>query len=335
MMSSATEGPVLVTGASGFVGSAVLRRCAAEGLQCVAFSRRPSMIPNVTVHTGDVTDPESVRRAMRGARAVVHAAGLVHQRWGTPRAQYDHVNVEGTRVVIEAAVESGVNRLVLISSTAIYGRGGDAPQEDSPPKPTTPYGASKYAAERLALALSAQRGMALTIVRPATVVGEGDQGSVAALARLLYQRRFVWIGDGSNRKTLIDVDDLAVVCTRVIGSGQASGAVYNVGGWRVSMQGIVETLARALGVPVSRHGVPVRLARGAVALTAPLSRLTRIGGAQDRLNAWLSDDVYDASRYESHFGSAACTPWRETLTREADWLQHQWRRSAVVGPDAL
>src|SRR5262245_20914191 len=106
MVINKMKGLVLVTGATGFIGSAILRRLVAENVPSVGLSRR--RVPcSVNIHPGDVTDPTSVRRAMCGCRVVVHAAGLTDRSSNAVSdAALHDVNVEGTRVVTQAALES-------------------------------------------------------------------------------------------------------------------------------------------------------------------------------------------------------------------------------------
>jgi nucleoside-diphosphate-sugar epimerase len=378
---------LLVIGANGFIGGAIVRACVDRDLAVAAYTRRPiaeqppAASARITQHLGGLTpaDPPRLEEAMRDADVVVHAAGLAHRTRGVTEAQFREVNVEGVRVVIDAAARARVPHVVLISSVAVYGaaarqaaspyplpRGGgfnrasgaagrsggsdsspDAlPEalrdEDAPCAPATAYARSKLEGEQVATALADRHGLRLTIVRPATVFGAGDPGSVAQLARLLRANRFLWIGAGTNRKSLTHVDDLAAAVVRLAfapdegsGSGKSGGArreaastgpeTYNIAGPPVSMRDIVETLSDALGRRSPRIGVPERIARFALRVTAPLAHRGRPAGgllrwAPDRLSAWLSDDVYAAAKYEARFGPVSRMDWREGLRREAAWL---------------
>jgi dihydroflavonol-4-reductase len=325
MVTSKMKGLVLVTGATGFIGSAILRRLVAEDVPCVGLSKR--QVPcSVKIHPGDVTDPTSVRRAMYGSRVVIHAAGLTDRSSNAVSdAALHDVNVEGTRVVTQAALESSVEHLVLISSSAVYGRALGARREEDEPKPLSPYGKSKRAAEEEASRIATPGGLPLTILRAPTVAGEGDKGSIASLAWLLHRRMFVWIGDGTNRKTVMDVHDLAAACLTVMNVRRSESRVYNVGGWTLSMEKIVETLAEVLAVRVPRwraHGV---FGRSALALTVPAKRVRAIHRLRSRLEGFLSEDVLDFSKFEHLAPDAPRTPWRKTISDEAKWLVRRWQ----------
>jgi nucleoside-diphosphate-sugar epimerase len=320
---------MLVTGASGFVGGAVLRLAMRDGHACVTLSRRPIARAGVVAHLGDITDTNLLARAMDGVDVVIHAAGLAHQRGPVPDEAFTHANVEGTRQVAEAAVLASVRHLVVVSSVAVYGRekdaGGKAPDESAPLRPDTPYGLSKRDAERAARAVADRAGLALTLLRPATVIGPGDPGSVAALAQLLRRRRFIGVGDGAAQSTLIDVDDLARACLTCATTAAAGTAIYNVGGWPVSKREMVQTLAGALEVPVPRLSLPSSVARGLGVALGPLAFIGSAGWLRGRLTAWLANDLYDDTRWRARFGPAARTPWPDTLRREALWLREQAR----------
>lgn len=331
---------LLVIGANGFIGAAIVRAALDQDLAVAACSRAPLADPppaangRITHHLGGLTAADAPRlaEAMRDVDVIVHAAGLAHRTRGVTEAQFREVNVDGARVVLDAAVRARVPHVVLISSVAVYGRGAGGaspPDEGRPYAPATAYARSKLEGEQVATALAAQHGVRLTIVRPATVFGEGDPGSVAQLARLLRANRFIWIGSGTNRKSLTHVDDLAAACVRLAcapgdGAGDDGGAacqIYNIAGPAVSMRDVVVTLADALGRPAPRIGIPDPVAHLALRVTAPLSA----GGdlfkwLPDRLSAWLADDVYAAAKYEARFGPVARMDWREGLRREAAWL---------------
>src|SRR5690606_35152077 len=109
-----------------------------------------------------------------------------------------------------AAAAAGIRSIVLVSSTSVYG--GTAENEDTPTSPANAYGRSKLAAELVALSLAKEYKIKLAILRMTTLFGRGDRGNVARLIRAVKSRRFVQIGNGTNRKSLIHVSDAARAC---------------------------------------------------------------------------------------------------------------------------
>ena len=215
-----------MTGGTGFLGRAVVGQLRAAG-HAVRSLQRGGEGDGTTAVAGDVRDPAVVARAMRGARAVVHAAGLAHVFEGSAEAAFADVNERGTDVVVRAAVTAGVHHVVLISSVAVYGSARPG-CEGAVCRPVTPYAVSKAAAERRAIAAVGESTVGLTILRLATLYGEGDPGNLQRLLSALERGRFVWIGPGTNQKTLMHVDDAARACVLALGAGGAGVEVYNV-----------------------------------------------------------------------------------------------------------
>lgn len=315
---------LLVTGASGFIGSAVLRAAAGLGLELVGFCRRPRALDGVELVAGDVTDRRAVDRAMKGVSMVVHAAGLAHRTSGLPPSAWMDVNVTGTRVVVSSAAAAGASRVVSVSSVSVYGSHPHPVNELTPCQPSGPYATSKYEAEHAARRVAAGGTLALCIVRPATVAGAGDPGSVARLARLIHNRRFVALGDGRARKCVIGVDDLAAACLRIATATDPDHDTYNLAGPPVCLDEIAGVLAAALQVPGPRLRVPQRAVERSLEI---LSRLepysTAVGRVVHGLRAWLADHVYDVGRYEARYGRLAGTDWRVVLQDEARWISSQ------------
>jgi 2-alkyl-3-oxoalkanoate reductase len=149
----------LVTGATGAIGPGVVNALA-DRFEIRTLTRRPPQpglfgVP-VTAFTGEVSDLAVVRRAAAGARVIVHLAARLHMVAppASLRAEYERVNVEGTRAVIDAAGSEAVSRVVFLSSIAVYGGSHLVQDEDSPTRPDTLYGETKLAAERIALGAS-------------------------------------------------------------------------------------------------------------------------------------------------------------------------------------
>lgn len=322
---------VAVTGASGFIGSAVLRAARARQLQAIGFSRRPAAIDGVAWQRGGLGDRHALEAALRGADVVVHAAGLAHRTGGLPPEAWRLANVDGTRAVVEAAAAVGVGRVVVVSSVAVYGSHGHVVDEGTVCRPVGAYATSKRDGELEARRIADAAGLALCLVRPATVAGAGDPGSVARLARLLQADRFVALGDGRARKCLIGVDDVADALLRIATAETADADTYNVAGAPVRLDEIVEVLAGALGAGGPRLRIPQHVVRLALAaLTSVEHRSRRAGWASHGLRAWLADHVYDVSRFERRYGPLVRTPWREVLLDEAQWLRRE-RGSAING----
>jgi UDP-glucuronate 4-epimerase len=308
---------VLLTGAAGFLGShvadALLRRGdAVRGLDNFdpfydpAIKRRNldevrAAGGEFEFHEGDVRDAAAVDRALRGCDAVVHLAAKAGVR---PSALdpvgYADVNVRGTAVVLDAAERAGIRRIVLASSSSVYGSRSDPPfREDGPvDRPASVYAATKRAMEVLARAHADRTGAALTCLRFFTAYGPRQRPEMAIHSfarRILDGKAVVVYGDGSARRDFTYVDDIVDGVVRAL--DRASGwGIYNLG--ESEVHSVAETIAlleEILGrKAILEHRPPDP---GDVPLTCA-----------------------DVSRARASLGYEPRVPLREGLRRFARWL---------------
>jgi nucleoside-diphosphate-sugar epimerase len=273
----------VLTGAGGALGPVVAREFAAAGFAVRALGRKPldpSIFPAGTeLGIMDVLDRPAIERQFSGADTVVHMAALLHVVNPPPSlaSEYERVNIGGTRNAVAGAAAAGVRRVVLFSTIAVYGYGSGAILDEStPPAPTTAYGISKLEAEWVASAATTQEGAALsTILRLGAVYGSRVKGNYRRLVHSLARGRFISVGDGRNRRTLIyerDAARAAVVASR---HPAAAGRTFNVtDGAFHTVREIVDTIARALGRSPRRLSIPTAPARLAAGLIEDVFRLT-------------------------------------------------------------
>jgi nucleoside-diphosphate-sugar epimerase len=222
----------LITGGAGFLGVNLARHLVALGHRVTSLDIAPfdyaDVRDRVTAHAGDIRDRSAVARAMAGAEIVVHAAAAL------PLYSKEDIlttDIDGTRNVLDAAREHGAQRLVHISSTAVYGIPDHHPlYEDDGLQGVGPYGEAKIAAEELCAQARAQ-GLCVAILRPKSFVGPERLGVFA----LLYDfartgHNFPVIGSGRNRYQLLDVADLCdAIYLAATGPEDAVNDVFNVG----------------------------------------------------------------------------------------------------------
>ena len=317
---------VLVTGGTGFLGRAVLRALEEGGYRARAFQRSAtSRASSAASATGDVRDPEAVGRAVSGADAVVHAAGLAHVFTGADRAPFSDVNETGTDVVARAAVAAGVRRLILVSSVSVYGGTANGGAEDAPLCPKDAYARSKAAAEGRSIAAVSGTATGLTILRMATLYGDGDRGNVQRLLRAIAAGRFIWIGSGANHKSLLHVDDAARACVLPLTMPVNGVEVFNVSAAPATMRAIVDGLAAALGRASPRVRIPASVAAGIARGSVVLGPR---GRALDRtVTKWLADDAYPADRFRDHYGFRPQVDLDAGLRGQAAWWREHEGRS--------
>jgi nucleoside-diphosphate-sugar epimerase len=319
---------LVVTGANGFLGRSILSLLLAAGISVRAtdFSVA-SGASDIAYRKADITRPEELKPVLENVNIVIHVAGLAHIF--SPDAnsveKFRQINEIGTANVASAAAVAGVGHLILISSVSVYGPYTQGVyDENTHCNPIGPYAVSKYNAELRAIEIARVSGMALTILRLATLYGEGDPGNVGRLMRTLDRRRFLWIGDGSNRKSLLYRGDAARACVTVAEQLASGINIYNVSAPACTMREIVDGIAEALG----KHPFPVRVpASLALSLSRNLSSIPnrRMASLHQTVKKWLAEDVYDTRRFEEDYGFQTKTSLKEGLKREVDWYKKQVR----------
>lgn len=257
----------LVTGATGFIGSHVLRLLVARGdeVHVIARPRSRSEVTadlDVRRHRADILDRRAMRRALRGIERVFHVAGTTDLRLGRP--QMFAVGVEGTRIVLEEALRAEVDRVVLTSSVAAVGPAppGQIADETSrwhAGRYAIPYVDAKHEAEVVALRLVA-RGLPVVIVNPAHVLGAGDPGrSSTALVRRFLRRQIPAYVEGT--LNIVGVQDVARGHLLADERGRV-GERYILGNRNFTMTRLLADLGRLSGVapPALRLPLPLALA---------------------------------------------------------------------------
>lgn len=223
---------VLITGGAGFLGVNLTRFLVERGHAItsldVADFRYPDLVDKVDVIQGDIRDPNVVDRALEGVDIVVHAAAALPLY---PRGEIYATNIDGTRTVLEAAHRRGIQRLIHISSTAVYGIPDHHPLlENDPLCGVGPYGETKVKAEEICHEYR-RKGLCIPILRPKSFVGPERLGVFALLYEWANEgKHFPILGSGSNRYQLLDVEDLCqAVALAANGHGEEVNDVFNIG----------------------------------------------------------------------------------------------------------
>ncbi len=326
---------VLVTGASGFLGSHIAEQLAGAGHHVRALVRATSdvdflqTLPGLEFATGSVDDPATLPEAVAGVDGVVHAAGLVKAR--SP-AEFERCNVAGTENVLAAvrAHAPAIERFVLVSSAAATAPSADgAPVANGvEPRPVTDYGRSKLAAERVARAHAAH--LPLTILRPPMVYGPRDREAfqffLAAARRVLP-----FLGDPEGKLSVIYGPDCARACILALTADVPSGSAYFVTDGRVYTR---RQLLAGLELAVGRRALvsvplPGALLRAAALASEAYGRLSNrpVMLNRQKLAELLGQWVCDGSDAERDLGFRPEVDWLEGARRTARWYREQgWLR---------
>jgi nucleoside-diphosphate-sugar epimerase len=251
----------LVTGASGAIGASLVEQLLAHNFGVLALLRassgREHLNSRVEIIEGEITDGESLRRAVDGVDTVFHLAAKLHVNAPSSslRDEYRNVNVEGTRLLAEAAQAAGVERLIFFSTVNVYGASvnGELSDEASTPKPESIYAETKLEAEKIVLGT-----LPSVVLRLAAVYGPRMKGNYPLLVEALRKGRFVKIGDGRNRRSLVHVEDVCRAALLVGDTPKAIGETYNVTDGKVhTLNEVIDAISVALKKSPPRLRLPV------------------------------------------------------------------------------
>lgn len=277
---------VLVTGASGFVGNALVNHLDARGTEVLAAVRNPG-----AAHYGNakcVTIPDvgaetNWQPVLEGVKTVVHAAGRVHVPSSAADTEMMRVNVCGTASLAKQAVSAGVRRFIFVSSIKVNGEATVSSRPFSPESPANPrdtYAQSKHEAEQLLQDVSLQSDMEAVVIRPPLVYGPGVRANFRAMMRWVQRGRPVPLACVENRRSLVALDNLVDLITTCITHPAAANQTFMVSDDEdVSSGDLVCRLGIAFGKPVKLLPVPVSLLRMGAALAGKRGQVERLLGS--------------------------------------------------------
>jgi nucleoside-diphosphate-sugar epimerase len=304
---------VLVTGATGAVGPQVVAAVSAAGHRIRSLSLDPPE-PNIwpraiETQIGDVTDPIVVQLAMRGADAVIHLAALLHIANPPPelKPKYEKINVGGTKTVMEAARQSNVKRVVYFSTIAVYGDSkGQVLHEETWPQPKTFYEHTKLEAEKVVLNATSLSGQPIgTVLRLAAVYGSRIKGNYRQLVKELAKGRFIPIGHGKNRRTLVYDKDVGLAAVFALEHPGAAGKIFNVSdGEFHTLNEIIAAICSALGKKAPCFSLPNRPVRFAAGVVEDVARLLKFQTPIRRaiIDKYTEDMAVDSRRIQQELG---------------------------------
>lgn len=294
---------ILLTGASGFVGAAFLKKLQREGSDVRALSRAFEMSKETNFAT-----------ALDGIGTVVHLAARAHvmqDAHADPLAAYRAVNVEGTLNLARQAAVAGVTRFVFVSSVKVNGERtevGQAFTEADIPKPQDAYGISKHEAELGLRELAADTGMQIVIVRPPLVYGSGVRANFASLMTVVQRGWPLPLASVKNKRSLVALDNLVDFLLLCTSAPQAANQTFMVSdGCDVSTPELIRHMARAIGVKA--HLFPI-----SVAVLKVVSKLIGKTAAVQRVCESLQVDI---SKAKNLLGWTPPVPFEEGLRQAA------------------
>jgi dihydroflavonol-4-reductase len=305
---------VFLTGATGFIGTYVAERLAKTGSEMYCLVRKRSAAAEhltalgATLVFGDVTDRPSLLQGMKGCDWVFHLAGL-YSFWEAKRERFKNINVTGTRNVMECALETGISKVVHVSTVGVYGEPLDTPFTEKSqlgPVRFSQYSQTKYESDLIVWELLEKRGLPVVVVYPSTVVGPGDpKASGQYIANLIGRRLPATVFD-SSVMTFVHVKDVAEVIVKAAEKQNNIGEKYFAGKEQMSVQQFNQLVSQISGVPLPKMRLPNSLTMASsVFLTGFASLIKKPppwGMSLDQMRMMLHGFRVDGSKAERELG---------------------------------
>jgi nucleoside-diphosphate-sugar epimerase len=321
---------VLVTGGTGFTGTALVLRLRQAGHRVVALDYKDGLqcdalrAAGAEVVIGSVTDRAVVERSMRGVQFVFHLAAAFREL-NVSNDFYDQVNVGGTRNVVEAARRAGVWKFVYCSTCGVHGNVDDPPaNEDAPIQPADYYQRTKYEGEPLVKQLAGER-METVILRPAAIYGPGDPERFFMIFQRVARGSFPMVGSGRTLYHPLYVDNLVDAFMLCLAPGVGNGREYLIADEQYyPIEDIVKSVGRALNVQVRIRHYPVMPVVAAGHICEKLCKPFGITPPifPRRVDWYRQNRAFDISRAKKELGYSPRIALDEGLRRTGEWYRH-------------
>jgi nucleoside-diphosphate-sugar epimerase len=315
-----SAGTVVVTGATGFIGSRVCAHLRNAGLNVRGTTTRAAAA-TPALHYINAADPRTVAQALHGAGIVLHLGGLAHvgdTRSEAAEEQFRRANVDMTAVLLEQAGAAGAARFVFLSSVKAMEEECDAALEETmTARPRDAYGRSKLQAEQLVLQADGAR-MRTTTLRIPLVYGEGMKANMLKLFKLVDRGVPLPLAGIRNRRSVIYAGNVVAALTLLAARPAAAGRVYLAcDAAAISTPELVRSIASALGRPARLFPVPLSMLHTAAGVWSTVARRGAAQGAVRRLTGSL---YLDTTRIRRELGFEAPFTLAEGMEHTAQWF---------------
>jgi len=314
---------ILVTGASGFIGSQLVSRLKQTEHQIFCLVRKTSDVRllkelGVSLVIGDVTDQNSVTQGMRGCDWVMNLAN-VYSFWEPDKRVFTQVNVEGTRNVMESALQTGISKMIHVSTVVIYGKPQDIPFTEESEAGSVRFGEysrTKYMGDQIAWEYYQEKGLPLVVIYPAAVLGPGDPKATGKYLQNLLHRRLPATVFDDSYFTFVHVKDVAEAIVRAAEKENNIGQKYIIGKYQLTFGEINRMVSEITGVPLPKFKLPDFMAMFNAHLITQIANLIKKpplwGMAIDQIRVMKEGVRADGSKAERELGMSY-TPIRNAL----------------------
>lgn len=313
---------VFVTGATGFIGKNTVKRLIQSGHECICLVRstsRKGPLEGSGCHfiTGDITDKASLIEGMKGCDAVINLANL-YSLWEPDFSAFERVNIDGTRNVMEAAYQTGMHKVIHVSTVGIWGQTSDVPfNEDSPVgHHTSEYSRTKYKGDKVAWELYETKGLPLVMIYPCAVLGPDDPKATGDHIKLFIERKMPIRALETAVLTFVHIKDVAESIVLSLEKEKNIGEGYIIGKEQHSIGEMNKAISEISGVPLPFLSIPNVLVKFNAYILTALANITKRppawGLSTDSVNNILIGVRADGTKAERELG-ITYTPIREAI----------------------
>ncbi len=304
---------LFITGATGFIGTHLIKRLAQTEHKLNCLVRKESKTDllqgsGASIIIGDVTDKKSILEGMRGCDAVINLANL-YSFWEPDKQIYTEVNIKGTRNAMECALETGISKVVHVSTAGIYGKPKDCPfTEESEVGPVrfSEYFRTKYEGDLIAWELYEKDKLPLVMVYPGAVLGPGDPKTTGKYIKDLIYRRLPATVFVNSFFTFVYVKDVAETIIRATEKENNIGEKYLVGKYQLTFGEINKMVSEISGVPLPRISLPGSLVMVNSILLTFLANIVKRpplwGMSVDQMRTMKEGTRFDGIKAEKELG---------------------------------
>ncbi len=333
---------ILITGANGMLGRALIARLMERGRKVRAFDLQPFSDSRVESFVGDVRDLAALKQATGGIETVIHAASMVYLGLGKPQYVYD-INVGGTQNVIDASLARGVKKLIYTSSIDVVFDGRPIVEGDE----SLPYARNfldyysetKADAERLVLASNTKSGLQTCSLRPAGIYGPFDRHRFPTVFTRAKQGKLARVGDGNARFNHVYVENVAEAHIQAAAvlqpESKVSGQAYFITDYPpLNFFDFVEPFLTAMGFPSLKKRVSYQTAYTAALAgetlykLAPSEKTAKPTVTRYAVLSLCRDYSFVSTKAVRDFGYRPVVGREEAFRRTVDWFRTYWRPSA-------
>lgn len=324
---------MLVTGANGYVGQAMVELLSARGIPTRAMVRdfknatALKKLPGVEIVTGDIRNLDDLRKACKGVYGIFHIAAIFRQA-NFPESVFFDINAQGTKNVLDIAIDSGVKRVIHCSTGGVLGHIANPPgNENSPFNPGDMYQRSKLEGEKIAMQYFKEGKISGAVIRPAMIYGPADTRNLK-LFKMIARGKFFYVGDGSTHVHFVDVRDLVEGFFLAMEKEEYNAQIYHIPGEKaVPLKVMVELIAKHLNVSIPKIHLPVKPIQwiGSIceAICAPFGIQPPI--YRRRVDFFTKNRHFDGSKAQRELGYKPANNFEAEVIEVTDWYkQHGW-----------